>query len=513
MSNYAHNFNLNTNKMKQLVYIMSLSILLIACNQTTQQTDEVHAHEAKLQLTEYSNNMELFAEADPFGVGQNSGILAHFSWLENFKPLESGDVTVSLIVGAKGVKQTLSQPVRPGIYKFEIQPQVAGVGKLIFDINSEKGKTQIIVNNITVYKNKHDAEHAAEGIVVSETNATVFTKEQSWKIDFATEHPNVEPFGQVIKTTAQVESTQDDEILISAKTNGIVILSADNVLEGKSVSNGQVLYSISGSGLANNNSVVRFQEAKNNYDKTKADYERLAELVKDKIISEKDLLNAKNQFDNAKVTYDNLNQNFNASGQKITSSMNGYVKQVFVQNGQYVEAGQSIISISQNKTLLLKAEVQRKFAPVLGTINSANIRTLHNNQTYTLEQLNGKVLSYGRNTNKDNYLIPINLQIDNKGAFVSGGFVELYLKTLSSKQALIIPNAALLEEQGIFYVFVQVHPELFEKREVKVGVSDGLKTEIIKGINPQERVVTTGAILVKLAQATGTLDAHSGHNH
>lgn len=499
--------------MKQLLYVLLMAIMLVACNQNVQQTNEVHAHEAKLQLTEYSNNMELFAEADPFAAGQNSGILAHFSWLENFKPLESGDVTVSLIIGGKGVKQTLTQPVRPGIYKFEIQPQVAGVGKIIFDINSKEGKSQIIVNNVTVYMNKHDAEHAAEAIVVSETNTTVFTKEQSWKIDFATDFPKVEPFGQVIKTTAQVQSAQGDEIIITAKSNGIVLFAAENVLEGKSVSGGQTLFSISGNGLANNNTAVYFQEVKNNYEKAKADYERIAELAKDKIISEKDLLNAKNLYDNAKANYDNLVKNFTASGQNVTSSMNGFVKQVFVQNGQYVEAGQAIVSISQNKTLLLKADVQQKFAPVLATINSANIRTLQNNLTYTLAELNGKIVSFGRNTNSSNFLLPINLQIDNKGAFVSGGFVELYLKTLTNSQALTLPNAAILEEQGSYFVFVQVHPELFEKREVKVGTTDGLKTEIVKGITQKERVVTEGAILVKLAQATGTLDAHSGHNH
>lgn len=499
--------------MKQLLYVLLMTIMLVACNQNVQQTDGVHAHEAKLQLTEYSDNMELFAEADPFAAGQNSGILAHFTWLENFKPLESGDVTVSLIVGGKGIKQTLTQPLRPGIYKFELQPQVAGVGQLIFDINSDKGKTRIIVNNITVYNDKHDAEHDAEETVVAETNATGFTKEQSWKIDFATELPKVEPFGQVIKTTAQVESAQGDETIITAKTNGIVALSSVRLLEGISVSNGQALFTISGSGLANNNSSTRFAEVKNNYEKAKADYERLAELAKDKITSEKDLLNAKNQYDNAKASYDNLVKNFSASGQTVTSSMNGFVKQVFVQNGQYVEAGQAIVTISQNKTLLLKAEVQQKFAPVLATINSANIRTLQNNQTYTLEELNGKIVSFGRNTNTYNFLLPINLQIDNKGAFVSGGFVELYLKALTNSQALTLPNAAILEEQGSYFVFVQVHPELFEKREVKVGATDGLKTEIVKGITPKERVVTEGAILVKLAQATGTLDAHSGHNH
>jgi multidrug efflux pump subunit AcrA (membrane-fusion protein) len=78
---------------------------------------------------------------------------------------------------------------------------------------------------------------------------------------------------------------------------------------------------------------------------------------------------------------------------------------------------------------------------------------------------------------------------------------------------LTIPNSAILEEQGNFSVFVQITPELFEKREVTPGTTDGLRTEILKGVNPGERVISVGAILVKLAQATGSLDAHSGHVH
>lgn len=499
--------------MKHLLYALPLAILFFACNQPMQQTEDVHAHEATLQFTEYSKTMELFAEATPFAVGQNSGILAHFSWLDNFKPLESGDVTLSLIVGTKGVKQTLTMPVRPGIYKFEIQPQIAGVGQLIFDINSDKGKTQIIVNNITVYTDKHDAEHAAEETGFSETNATVFTKEQSWKIDFATQHPKVESFGQVIKTIARVESGQGDEMILSAKTNGIVELSSVNLLEGTNVSNGQLLFSISGSGLANNNSSTQFAEIKNNFEKAKADFERLEVLARDKIVADKDLLNAKNQYENAKAAYDNLSKNFNASGQKVISPMKGYIKQVFIQNGQYVEAGQPIVIISQNKTLWLQTEVQQKFAPILGMINSANIHTLHDNQTYSLEELNGKIVSVGQSTNHDNYLIPLSLQIDNKGTFLPGGFVELFLKTISNKKALTIPNSALTEEQGVFFVYVQLNPELFEKREVKTGATDGFRTEVLQGLSQNERIVTTGAILVKLSQATGTLDAHSGHVH
>lgn len=491
-----------------------LVIFFTSCNSNhSHEVQDTHHDEVKIQITSYSNKFELFAEADPFVVGKTSIVLSHFSHLPDFTALEKGSMTMRLIVNGKETSHMLDKPTRKGIYKFEVKPETTGTGQLVFNINTDEGKFQLTVPEVYVFEDEHDAVHAAEKIIISSTNATVFTKEQSWKVDFATDYPKLEPFGQVIKTTARVQSAQGDEIVISAKANGIIMLSDYNLLEGKNVSKGQVLFSISGSGLAENNSSIRFLEAQNNFEKAKLDFERLKELATDKIVSEKDLLNAKNQYDNAKVIYDNLNRNFNSSGQNVTSSMNGYIKQLFIKNGQYVEAGQAIVVISQNKTLLLQAEVQQKYATILNAIHSANIRTIHDNQTYTLEQLNGKMLSFGRNTNDDNYLIPVSLQIDNNGTFIPGGFVELYLKTLTNTQALTIPNSALLEEQGIYFVFVQITPELFEKREVKIGVTDGLKIEILKGLTLNERIVTVGAILIKLAQATGTLDAHSGHNH
>ena len=473
-----------------------------------------HEHEdVKLQITAYSNEFELFAEADPFVVGKTSNVLSHFSNLPDFTALEDGSITIHLIVNGEESSQSLDKPTRNGIYSFDIKPKAEGTGTLIFSIKTEKGEFQLKVPEVKVFDDGHDAIHDAEDAELLATNAVVFTKEQSWKIDFATEIPQKEAFGQIIKTTAKVLPAQGDELLISAKTNGIVMLSADNLLEGTEIKKGQVLFSISGSELADNNFAVRYIEAQNNFEKAKSDYERSKELAKDKIVSEKELLSAKNQYDNAKAIYDNLNKNFNSLGQRGSSPMNGFVQQVFVQNGMYVEAGQAILSMNQNERLLLYAEVQQKYVSILGTISSAKIRTLHDNHTYTLKELNGKVLSYGRTVSVDNYLIPVNLQIDNNGNFVSRGFVEVYLKTISNSQALTIPNTALLEEQGNYFVFVQIHPELFEKREIKPGANDGLRTEIMDGINQNERIVTQGAILIKLAQATGALDAHSGHVH
>lgn len=506
--------------MKYYFIIISLySMFMFGCHQHTHDQDGEHTHEnqeaedIKFQYTAYTNDFEVFAEADAFIPGQTANVLAHFSALPNFRAVETGKMTIVLNINGQETRQTLDAPSRKGIYSFDIVPVVAGKGSLRFELENASGTFVIPVPNVEVFAQHDDAALAASKIVISHTNTTVFTKEQSWKIDFATAYPENKPFGQVIKTTGLVQSAQGSEIIITAKINGIVMFSEGNILEGKEVKAGQVLFSISGSEMAEDNLAVKYAEAKNNFDKAKADYERMKELAAEKIVSEKDLLAAENIYNNARNTYENYARNFNANGQKVSTSVSGFVKQVFVKNGTYVEAGQAIITVSQNKTLMLSAEVSQKYAPILGTIHTAHIHALNDAKTYTLEELNGKVLSYGKAANADNYLIPINLQIDNKGSFVAGSFVEIFLKTITNNHALTVPLSAILEEQGHFFVWVQITPELFEKRLVSTGNTDGISIEVLSGIGATDRIVTRGAMLVKLAQATGTLDAHSGHVH
>ena len=395
----------------KIFIVALLATILAACNQQNKAEAEhdVHDHETeaaasgeheheepKFQYTAYSNDFELFAEADAFVAGEKANVLSHFSILPDFKALESGSIKLILTVNGKETSQTLENPTRKGIYSFDIKPETAGTGSLKFEITNEKGSFEVLVPEVKVFANHDEAHKAGEAVVVSKTNTAVFTKEQSWKIDFSTGMPVIGPFGEVIKTTALVQPSQGNEIVVSARTAGIVQISANNLLEGKEVSNGQSLCSITGSNMADNNISVRFTEAQNNYEKAKADYERAQELAKDKIVSEKDLIAAKNQYENSKAVYENLNKNFNAAGQTVTSPMSGFIKQVFVKNGTYVEAGQPLVTVSQNRTLTLTADLPMKYASVLGSVQSANLRTPSDNRTYTFEELNGKVLAYGK---------------------------------------------------------------------------------------------------------------------
>ncbi|HOX77542.1 MAG TPA: efflux RND transporter periplasmic adaptor subunit [Bacteroidales bacterium] len=501
-------------KINSYKYLVLLFIMA-ACHDHSHdnQSDPGHEDEIKFQYTVYTDHFELFAEADAFLPGETANVLSHFSTLPGFKAVETGEITAVLDIGGREVRQTLDKPTRKGIYSFDIVPVTPGTGTLKFIINNREGLYELLVQPVSVYLTADEARKEAEKLVTSKTNSTVFTKEQSWKMDFATGFPETGPFGQVIKTSAMVQPAPGDEVMIPAKISGIVTFHTTPVPEGGSISAGQSLFTISAGDLADNNLGVRYQEAKNNYERLKAEYERKQELAKDKIVSEKELQAAKNEYENAVAQFELLNKHFSSGGQSISSPISGYIRHLYVTNGQYVEAGQQLVSVIKNKSLILKADIQQKYAPILGSIISANIRTVQDNRTYSLDELNGKMLSYGRSANESNYLIPVSLLVDNPGDLISGSFVELYLITQTNSQALTLPNNALIEEQGNFFVYVQITPELFEKREVKTGTTDGLRTEITRGINSGERIITDGAIFVRLAQATGTLDAHSGHNH
>jgi RND family efflux transporter MFP subunit len=503
--------------MQQMLSCLVILTILVSSYSCKGKDTYEDSHEGtSILFSAYNSDYELFAEATPFSIKAASEIKVHLTRLDNFKPLdlksEAESVTLNLIVDNKNIRQTVYAPSSNGIYTFQLQPEISGNGKLILDIQTANGISQIQVPNVNVFDDEHDANHAAMESHPSASNSVVFPKEQSWKIDFATELPVVETFGQVIRTTAQTLSSQSEEMIITARTDGVAVFAGASVTEGKNVRVGEWLFTISGAGWSENDLNIRLIEAKNSYEKAAADYKRAQTLVIDKIVSEKEFLQLKSEYETAKAIYDNLHKNF-SNGQQITSPLSGYIKQLFVSNGQYVAAGDPLVMVSNNKTMLLKADVQAKYAALLPMIKTAYIRSIDKKTIYSLEDLNGKILSFGKSVNDDNFLIPVTFRVDNKAGFISGGFVEIFIQSSSGKPVITVPHTALTEEQGLYFVYVQLTPEQFEKREVKTGITNGRRTEIISGLSENERIVSRGAISVKLAQASGTVDTHAGHAH
>lgn len=366
----------------------------------------------------------------------------------------------------------------------------------------------------TAEQHDHEAEgaghegHAHEAETHGGSNEIVLTPEKAKAAGVEVSEVKPETFHQVIKTSGQVLAAQGDERMAVATVAGVVSF-RHQVIEGMSVSQGTPLVVLSSNNLAEGDPV---QKARVAYEVAQKEYERMKALVGDKIVSEKEFAQARQTYENARISYEAVARNQSGDGQVVTSPINGYVKSLLVKEGDYVSVGQPLVSITQNRRLFLRADVSEKYYQELGGIVSANFRTPYNEEVYDLKELNGRLLSYGKAAGDDGYYLPVTFEFDNKGAVVPGSFVEVYLLSRPMENRITVPETALTEEQGSFFVYRQVDAECYEKQLVSVGANDGERVQILSGVRAGDRIVTRGAYQVKLASASNAIPPHT-HEH
>ena len=500
-----------------------------------QEDGHGHGHEGEghLLLTAYSDGLEFFAETGTFVAGQEVSVLLHVTELQDFKPYVGEDVSVCLvpkgesagdncwncshghgteaepeIEGEGHTHQHEGKTEVQGIYRFCVRAEAEGEANLVFSADGQRASIPV-----RVFGSASEASEYAESLEVRSSNGAVFPKEKSWSVDFATEEAVLEPFGQVIRATSRVQPSQEEVFTVSALTDGVVSIGAKALVEGREVRKGETLCIVKGSGTADENLATKYARAEADYNFARNEYERKKALASDRIVSESELRQAEAAFEIAKAVFENLKGNFDASGQSAKSPIEGFVTSVTVSNGQFVRAGDPIATVSRSRSLLVVAEIQPRYSACLKDICGATFKDMDSGRIWTLDELGGKVVSYGKSVSSDSPLIPVTFSVPNKGGFIPGSFLQTRIITRSETPAITLPTTSLIEEQGNYFVYRQLTPEYFEKTPVTIGASDGLRTEIRSGLSAGERVVSKGAMFVKLAQASGALDPHAGHNH
>jgi len=503
--------------MKRVV-IISLCIIgmFFSCSESenpSQSQAHSHSHTNELEpiiRTVYSENHELFVEFSPLITGEATSFSAHLTRLSDFKPVEEGTLSV-FFQGKPDEASSAVEYSTPGIFQPEISPSGPGNFNIVFKLTTGDSEDEIVVRSVKVYNDNHEPYHDMEEHVHSEEEI-IFSKDQSWKIDFATEPVEASDWYDVIRTSGEILQAQGDELILTAHHSGIVLFRKSNILAGSEIKNGESLFNISSGNLVEDNVQEEYLKAKSNFEKSKQDYERAQLLIEDRLITESEFLDIKLNYENANNTFNTFKKNYYQGGAEVKSTETGFIKQVFVSEGQYVETGQPLASITKNKKLIIKADVSQKYFNQLSLIRSANFRTIYDDQIHDIADLDGQLISYGKNVDKSSFYTPVYFEINNVGNFISGSFIEIFLKGAVIANAVVIPKSAILEETGSFYVFIQESGETFIKRDIELGTQDGQYVRIISGLEPGERIVTRGVNRVKLASLKTELPSH-GHAH
>jgi RND family efflux transporter MFP subunit len=356
-------------------------------------------------------------------------------------------------------------------------------------------------------KHKERETPEAEG---DHSDEIPFNRQQAEAIGLQVEEVTVGTFSHVIKTSGQILSAQSDETTIAATSNGIVSFVDPSISEGVSIWKGEAIVTISAKNLLEGDPAAK---TKITYETALKEYQRAEELIKVQIISAKEFEQARLRYETAKTAYEAQVADITANGVKVTSPINGYLKNRFVNQGEYVSVGQPIATVSQNRRLQLRAEVSENYFKNLKNIGSANFQTSYDNTVYKLSDLNGRLLSFGKTSGRQSFYIPVTFEFDNIGDIVPGSFVSVYLLSKAQENVISIPLSAVTEEQGLHFVYLQQDEEGYKKQEVTLGQSNGDRVQILSGMKQGDKVVTKGVYQVKLAAVSSVTPEGHSHSH
>ncbi len=355
----------------------------------------------------------------------------------------------------------------------------------------------------------HDHDHEATEHHEHKAGEIVFSPEKAAAVGLQTETIVAQPFEEAVKVSGRLATPSNKVQAVVAAMSGVAKLQHP-LNEGTAVRKGEVLAHISVRGMAASDPV---ETARIQYETARKEYDRAQGLTGSQIISAQEMEQITLRYQNAKAQYEALQDKKADDGCiEIRAPQNGYVSGLGFANGDYVEAGQVLLSVSQTQQLLLQADVPERYWNRLGSVRSANFAPAYSDTTYRLADMNGRLLSVGRTADTQTGYVPVVFAFDNKAGLVSGAYADVYLLLADRQEALSVPLSAVTEEQGVYSVYVQLDEDCYMKREVTLGQSNGERVLVRSGLQSGETVVTRAALQVKLAGSATVIPGHT-HNH
>ena len=177
----------------------------------------------------------------------------------------------------------------------------------------------------------------------------------------------------------------------------------------------------------------------------------------------------------------------------IYASQNGVVSDLPVRDGMYVKPAMKVMTLADLSSVWLIAEVFERQADAVATGDKAEA---------TLPYLPGKTWR-----GKVEYIYPsldpktralrVRLRFDNPGESLKPNmYAQVKLYASPKKSVMSIPLEALIRTGDKDRVIVEVGEGKFDACEVLAGIESGDRIEIIEGLKPTDKVVTSGQFLL-----------------
>ena len=173
----------------------------------------------------------------------------------------------------------------------------------------------------------------------------------------------------------------------------------------------------------------------------------------------------------------------------LISPIDGVVLEVLRHSGDVLQKGETIVHIGDLKYLDVYGDLPTRYLPLVKTLKHIRVEFVdypHKPLSLLIEAIGGKVDQFKQT-------VSLRLELDNlNGEFRPGMQVRLTFPGEVEKNALVIPRAALLEEEGVYSVFV-VKDNKVERRHIEIGILNNDRVEVRSGLSEGELLATQKA--------------------
>ena len=512
-------------------------------------------------VTVFTAKTELFMEYPHLVKGQEARFLAHFTVLATGEPVRAGTLTLrGSGPGGHPFAVRVDAPKRDCLFIPEVTFDTPGVYEARLVLVRPQIEDTIQLGQLVVHADSRAAQQAAEQAAGHDPPGAIpFLMEQQWKINLMMEQVSRRTLIRRLQIAGEIAAPQDASAVVSSPISGRLLRPPSGSLPriGDQVEAGQLLALVEPPLTVTTELALRtldlatkaleadraITQGQARLVFSKKEYER-SKILKAKGVGsdrqydqvEQNLKLAQAELDNASAAKAHYNRalqkliDLRAGMQKLAGGegettalfdlplrapIAGRIVSANYVEGEHLEELAEIYRIVNLDRVLIVAHIPEFDLAEVEQVPSATM-TLPAYPGRKFEVLgpgDGRLLSIGTVVDPQSRTVAIRYEMPNpEGLLRAGMFADVFLETKEARDCIAIPEESILMDNGRPICFVLIGGETFARRELELGVRDGGFVEVKGGVENGERVVVSGAYLIKLAALSPESFSH-GHAH
>lgn len=340
--------------------------------------------------------------------------------------------------------------------------------------------------------------------IIGYTMYFLYQKSQSKPVVFETESPVVMDI--IKKTTATGSVNPRKEIEIKPVVSGIIeklyVAEGDMVKEGDLIARIRIIPDM----INLNNAKSRIELAKINLNDAKRNYDRQLGLLEKGVIAKADFetyetayKSAKEELNTAEETLQLIEEGQTKnSGDKtntmVRSTIDGMILDIPVEIGNQViesnnfNAGTTIANVADMGEMVFEGNIDESevgkikegmpLILVIGALEDVSFDAVLEQISPKGAEVNGAV----------QFEIKADVKLQNNQFIRAGYSANANIVLARADSVLAISEGLLKFEKDTVYVEVETAPQVFEKRYIKTGLSDGINIEVLDGVTKDDKI-------------------------